>query len=77
MNMNAKLKIIQIGNSLGVTLPKEVLAALKLDRGDTLILTEAPDGVRLTPYDPDTAHQLEVVRAVMKKRRNALRELAK
>ena len=75
--MNAKLKIIQIGNSLGVTLPKEVLSALKLDRGDTLILTEAPDGVRLTPYDPDTAHQLEVVRAVMKKRRNALRELAK
>ena len=75
--MNAKLKIIQIGNSLGVTLPKEVLAALKLDRGDTLILTEAPDGVRLTPYDPDTAKQLETVRAVMKKRRNALRELAK
>ena len=75
--MNAKLKIIQIGISLGGTLPNEVLSALKLDRGDTLILTEAPDGVRLTPYDPDTAHQLEVVRAVMKKRRNALRELAK
>ena len=75
--MNAKLKIIQIGNSLGVTLPKEVLSALKLGRGDTLILTDAPDGVRLTPYDPDTSKQLETVRAVMKKRRNALRELAK
>jgi putative addiction module antidote len=75
--MNAKLKLIQIGNSLGVTLPKEALAALKVEKGDTLILTEAPDGFRLTPYDPEVARQLETVRAVMKKRRNALRELAK
>jgi len=77
MNMNAQLKIIQIGNSLGITLPKEALAALKVEKGDILILTESPDGVRLTPYDPETAKQLEAVRAVMKKRRNALRELAK
>lgn len=75
--MNATLKIIQIGNSLGVTLPKEALSALKVEKGDTLVLTEAPDGFRLTPYDPETARQLEAVRAVMKKRRNALRELAK
>jgi putative addiction module antidote len=75
--MNATLKIIQIGNSLGVTLPKEVLSALKMEKGDTLVLTEAPDGFRLTPYDPETGRQLEAVRAVMKKRRNALRELAK
>jgi len=75
--MNAKLKIIQVGNSLGVTLPKEALSALKVEKGDTLILTQAPDGFRLTPYDPDTAKQLEIVRAVMKKRRNALRVLAK
>ena len=40
--MNATVKIIQIGNSLGVTLPKEVLAALKVEKGDCLILTEAP-----------------------------------
>lgn len=75
--MNATLKIIQIGNSLGVTLPKEALAALKVEKGDALILTPAPDGFRLTPYDPEIERQLKTARAVMKKRRNALRELAK
>lgn len=75
--MNIKVKIIQIGNSLGVTLPKEALAALKVEKGDTLTLTQAPDGFRITPYDPQMASQLEAMRRVMKKRRNALRELAK
>lgn len=75
--MNIKLKVIQIGNSLGVTLPKEALAALKIEKGDTLVVTNSPDGIRLTPYDPETARQFEAMRAVMKKRRNALRELAK
>ena len=72
-----KLKIIQIGNSLGVTLPKEALAAMKVDKGDTITLTDAPDGFRVTPYDEEMARQLEAMRAVMKKRRNALKELAK
>jgi putative addiction module antidote len=44
--MHFSLKIIQIGNSLGVTLPKEALAALKVEKGDTLTLTPAPDGFR-------------------------------
>lgn len=72
-----KLKLIQIGNSVGITLPKEVLAAMNVDKGDTLTLTSAPDGYRVTPYDPEKAGQLEVMRTVMKKRRNSLRELAK
>ena len=71
------LKIIQIGNSLGVTLPKEMLAVLKAEKGDELTLTPAPDGFRLSTYDSEKAHQLEVARKVMKKRRHALRELAK
>jgi len=75
--MNIKVKVVQIGNSLGVTLPKEALAALKVEKGDTLILTEAPDGIRFTSYDPETSRQLEATRTVMKKRRHALRELAK
>jgi putative addiction module antidote len=72
-----KLKIIQIGNSLGVTLPKEALAAMNVDKGDTLTLTSEPDGFRVTPYDSEKAKQLDVMRTVMKKRRDALRELAK
>ncbi len=75
--MHFKLKLIQIGNSVGVTLPKEMLAAMKLDKGDTITVTSAPDGFRVSPYDPDTSSQMEVMRQVMKKRRNALRELAK
>ena len=75
--MHFKLKLIQIGNSVGVTLPKEVLAAMKVDKGDTITVTPAPDGFRMSPYDPEKGSQMEVMRQVMKKRRNALRELAK
>jgi putative addiction module antidote len=71
------LKIIQIGNSLGVTLPKELLTLLNAEKGDTLTLTPAPDGFRLSTYDSEKIRQLEVARKVMKKRRHALRELAK
>ena len=71
------LKLTQIGNSVGLVLPKEVLARLKLEKGDTVFLTEAPDGVRLTPHDPSFEAQMEAARAIMKKRRNVLRELAK
>jgi putative addiction module antidote len=72
-----KLKLIAIGNSAGVVFSREVLARLKLDKGDTVYLTEAPDGYRLTPYDPVFETQMTAARKVMKKRRAALRELAK
>ena len=62
------LKLTQIGNSIGVILPKEALARLKLSKGESVFLTETPDGYVLTPYDPaleefmrdyrDTFHQL-------------------
>lgn len=72
-----KLKVTQIGNSLGVVLPKEALARLKVDKGDELFLTEAPDGYRITPQGEGIEAQLEAARAIMKKRRAVLRELAK
>jgi len=71
------LKLTQIGNSVGVILPKEVLARLKVEKGDTLYVTDSPDGVRLTPHDPAFAAQMDAARDVMKRRRNVLRELAK
>lgn len=71
------LKVIRVGNSLGVTLPKEAATALRVGLGDRLHLTEAPGGYRLTPYDPDFEQQMTVARSVMRRRRNALRELAK
>jgi putative addiction module antidote len=71
------LKLTKIGNSTGVVLPKEVLAKLNVEQGDTVYLTEAADGMRITPYDPDFERQMALARRVSKQRRNALRELAK
>jgi putative addiction module antidote len=71
------LKLTQIGNSVGVILPKELLAKLGVGKGDTLFAIEQPDGVKLTVADPEFAAQMEVARAVMKRWRNVLRELAK
>ena len=72
-----KLKLITIGTSVGVILPKEALARLKVDKGDTIFLTEEKDGFRITPFDPQFEKTMESARKVMKRRRNALRELAK
>ena len=71
------LKLTQIGNSVGVILPKDVLARLTLEKGDAVFVTDAANGVLLTPYSPEFEAQMEVARQVMKKRRNVLRELAK
>ncbi len=56
---------------------KEALGKLKVDKEDTLFGTESPDGFRITPYDPASEGQMDAARAVMRKRRNALRRLAK
>jgi putative addiction module antidote len=71
------LKITQIGNSLGVILPKEVLARLKVEKGDQLFWTDAPDGFRVTPYSATAEAQLKIGRQIMHDHRNVLRELAK
>lgn len=71
------LKLTQIGNSVGVILPKEVLARLKVEKGDTLFVTDAANGVTLTAYSPEFETQMDAARRIMKKRRSVLRELAK
>ena len=71
------LKLTAIGNSVGVILPKDLLAKLGVGKGDTLFAVETENGVRLTTTNPEFEAQMEVARAVMKKRRAVLRELAK
>ena len=71
------LKVTRVGNSVGVILPREVLAQLKVELGDSLFLTETPDGFRLTPYDPEFEEQIAVAKRVMKRDRAILHELAK
>lgn len=75
--MNAPLKITKIGNSAGVILPKELLARLRAGIGDTLFVSEAPDGVRLSAHDPDFAEQMAAAEEIMREDRNILRALAK
>jgi putative addiction module antidote len=71
------LKIRKIGNSAGVVLTGEVLDALGVAVGDHLQLVPSEHGFEVRPYDPEFAQALDKARALMVKRRKALRELAK
>lgn len=71
-----KLRITTIGNSAGVILPKELLARLRLGKGDELYALETPDGIKLTAFDPTLAAQMDVAEQVMRKRRTLLNKLA-
>lgn len=71
-----KLKVTGIGNSAGVILPKELLARLRLEKGDELYALETPDGIRLTTYDPELAAQMEIAEQIMREDRAVLRKLA-
>lgn len=71
------LKVRRIGNSLGVVLPKDVLAKLRVGEGDSLSVSDAPGGVTLGPFNDRLQEQIEAGRRAMKRYRNALRELAK
>lgn len=72
-----KVKVIPIGNSMGIVLPKEALIKLKAGKGDMLYLVDGPEGLTLTPYQQDFDIQMEAAEKVMKKYRNALHALAK
>lgn len=71
------LKLTQIGNSVGVILPKEVLTRLKSEKGDTIFVTETPEGYVLTPYDPALEDQLRAGREFMREYRDTFHQLAK
>lgn len=71
------LKLIQIGNSVGVILPKEVLANLKLEQGESIFLTETPEGYVVTPYDPALEEQVTAGRDFMREFRDSFHALAK
>ncbi|MEE8484606.1 MAG: AbrB/MazE/SpoVT family DNA-binding domain-containing protein [Nitrospinota bacterium] len=72
-----KIKVTTVGNSTGIIIPREALARLKVEKGDSLCLTETPDGYELSPYDPTFEEEMAVAGKVSKRYRNALRKLAK
>lgn len=75
--MTRKLKLTAIGNSTGVILPKDLLEKLRVEKGDELMVLETPDGIQLTPYDPEFARQMELAEKIMREDRDLLRRLAK
>ena len=72
-----KSKITTVGSSTGVVLPKEIMAKLRVEKGDTLFFVETPTGIEITPYDPEFENEMAIAKGVMRRYRNALRELAK
>jgi putative addiction module antidote len=75
--MNTQLKIKKIGNSAGIILPKEMLARLRVDLGDSLYVSETADGVRLTASNPDFEEKMALAETIMREDRDILRVLSK
>jgi len=75
--MNATVKITKIGNSAGVVLPKELLAKLRAGIGDTLYVSESPDGIRITAANPEFEARMAMAEQIMREDRDILRVLAK
>lgn len=71
------LKVTTVGNSLGVILPKDILAKLKVSKNDRLYAIETHDGIELTPYDPEFAEQMDVAKKIMRRERDVLKKLSK
>lgn len=71
------LKVRRVGNSAGITLPKEALARLRVREGDTIVLTEDKDGFTITPYDETFVDAMKAYEETRRKYRNAFRELSK
>ena len=74
--MFTTVKVTTIGNSAGIILSKEILERLRVSKGDTLTVTETPDGVQLSTYEEKVARQLDISERIMKDNRNMLRKLA-
>jgi putative addiction module antidote len=72
----AIIKLTTVGNSVGVVLPRELLAKLRVDKGDVLYVVETLDGIELTPYRPDFAQQMDLAEDIMRENRDVLRKLA-
>ncbi len=74
--MGHALKVTAIGNSVGIVLPKELLARLRVEKGDSLYVVETPSGIALSAYDPAFAQQMELAETIMRANKDVLKKLA-
>jgi putative addiction module antidote len=75
--MTKEVKIVKIGNSVGIVLPKEVTARLHVELGDKLFLGEAPGGYMLSATDPDFVEAMAAAEGIMREDRDILAVLAR
>lgn len=75
--MNRAVKLVPVGNSTGVIIPRELLAASGFAQGDELSIKASRGRIEIETPDDDFDEQMRVAREVMHRRRRALRELAK
>lgn len=75
--MVLELKLRKIGNSVGLILPKEALAHLNADEGDTVTLSEKPGGFNIQTSCSDFSKAMSVFEDLSQRYRNTLQELAK
>ncbi len=75
--MNVELNLVRIGNSVGVILPKDVLAKLRVEMGDRLFLSEQPDGFAMRAHDPAFVEAMSAAEQIMRDDRDILAVLAK
>jgi putative addiction module antidote len=72
-----QLRIKKIGNSLGLILPRELLARLKLKEGDRLYVVEQTErAIKLSPYDPKHAKAMDIARRSFRKYADTYKALA-
>jgi putative addiction module antidote len=72
------LQVKKIGNSIGLILPKDLLARLKLGEGDKLhVIEQTERGIKLSPYDPKHSRAMEIARRSFRKYADTFRALAK
>lgn len=74
--MATTTKVIAIGNSVGIILPKEALARLNVEKGDTLYIAESSQGFQITPYDEEFGAKMEVADQIVRRYRDAFKKLA-
>jgi putative addiction module antidote len=74
--MATTTKIIAIGNSAGIILPKEALARLNVQKGDTVYVNETPAGLQVSPYDEEFGAKMEVADRIIRRYRDAFKKLA-
>ncbi len=70
------IKVTTVGNSTGVVLPKEILQHLRISKGDVLYAIETPNGIELTPYNPEFSAQMDAAEKIMRDDRDVLKKLA-